>query len=102
MVATAQHKLAEADGGVAREARMTEHMNSDHANALRDYCRLFSVETAAVEPRLSGIDGEGFDLMIGKRLVRIEFDQPVAAAEDVRAAMVALMRRARARLAAPA
>jgi hypothetical protein len=79
------------------EAFMTEHMNSGHAGAMRDYCALFGVNPGSETPRLAGIDGEGFDLVIGKRLLRVGFDQPVAAVEEVRAAMVALARRARGR-----
>lgn len=77
------------------EAGMVEHMNRDHAAALLDYCRLFGVELRGATPRLSGVDGDGFDLMLGKRLVRIEFDQPVSTVDQVRKAMVELVMRAR-------
>jgi len=78
----------------AVEARMIAHMNADHGDALRNYCRLYGVEPGEATPRLAGIDGEGFDLMLGSRLLRIDFETPVATAEEVRAAMVALARRA--------
>ncbi|SFF39061.1 hypothetical protein SAMN04488120_103150 [Fontimonas thermophila] len=78
------------------EAGMIAHMNGDHVDALRDYCRLHGIEPGEAVPRLSAIDGEGFDLMLGKRLLRIDFDIPVSTVADVRAAMVALVRRARA------
>lgn len=77
------------------EKGMISHMNRDHAAALRDYCRIFDVDTGSDTPRLSGIDGEGFDLMLGKRLVRIDFDAPVSSADEVRKAMVALVMCAR-------
>jgi len=77
------------------EEGMLGHMNRDHATALRDYCRMFDVDVGAIAPQLSAIDGEGFDLMAGKRLVRIDFSQPVASADDVRKAMVALALQAR-------
>jgi len=76
------------------EEGMATHMNQDHASALRDYCRLYGIEPAA-DPRLAGIDAEGFDLMVGKRLVRIEFDAPVASPDEVRKAMVAMVMKAR-------
>ena len=79
------------------EAGMAAHMNADHANALADYCRLYGMPPRAGEtPRLSAIDTSGFDVMLGKRLLRIAFEQPVANATDVRKAMVALAHRARA------
>jgi len=77
------------------EAGMIAHMNADHVNAMCDYCRLFGVEPLTQSPRMAGIDAEGFDLMLGKRLVRIGFDQPVASAGEVRQAMVALAQHAR-------
>lgn len=78
------------------EAGMIAHMNADHVDAMRDYCRLQGVDPGASVPRLAAVDGEGFDLMLDKRLLRIDFDTPVATAAEVRAAMVALARRARA------
>ena len=77
------------------EAGMIEHMNADHVDAMRDYCRLFGFDPGATVPRMSAVDGEGFDLMLDKRLLRIDFETPVASTGEVRAAMVALARRAR-------
>lgn len=78
------------------EAGMIDHMNADHLDAMRDYCRLYGVDPGDQAPRMSAIDGEGFDLMIGKRLLRIPFDQALRTATEVRQAMVALVKRARA------
>ncbi len=77
------------------EAGMIAHMNADHVDAMRDYCRLYGIDAGRETPRMSAIDGEGFDLMLGKRLLRIDFDQPVTTATEVRQAMVALVRRSR-------
>lgn len=77
------------------EAGMIEHMNRDHADAMRAYCKLFDIEIGSQTPRMSAIDGEGFDLMLGPRLARIAFEAPVATTTDVRKAMVALVQRAR-------
>ncbi len=63
---------------------------------MRDYCRLFGVDPQALSPRMSGIDAERFDLMLGKRLVRIPLETPVASASEVRQTIVALAQRARA------
>ncbi|WP_428309449.1 HugZ family protein [Hydrocarboniphaga sp.] len=77
------------------EAGMIDHMNRDHADAMLAYCRLFDIDVGAQTPRLSAIDGEGFDLMLGHRVARIAFDSPVQTPTDVRKAMVALVQRAR-------
>ncbi|TJY59479.1 HugZ family protein [Sinimarinibacterium sp. CAU 1509] len=77
------------------EAGMIAHMNVDHVDAMHDYCRLFGVDPQKQHPRMTGIDAEGFDLMLGKRLLRIPFEQPVTSAIEVRQAMVALVQRAR-------
>ena len=45
---------------------------------------------------------EGFELRVGKRLLRIDFDRPAETAKDVRMAMVALAQRARAPAGSPA
>jgi putative heme iron utilization protein len=82
------------------EAGMIAHMNADHVSAMSDYCRLFGIDPQTRTPRMTGIDTEGFDLMLGKRLVRIPFEKPVASAIEVRQAMVALVQRARSEAAA--
>lgn len=79
-----------------QEAGMIAHMNADHADAMVGYCRLLGVEPKGAKPFLAGVDAEGFDLMLGKRLLRIGFDTPVSSPEDVRKAAVALAQRARA------
>lgn len=77
------------------EDRMAAHMNQDHADALRDWCRWQGVAVTA-EPRLAAIDGEGCDVLVGKTLMRIDFDAPVQSADEVRRAMIALVGKARA------
>jgi putative heme iron utilization protein len=80
----------------ADEASMAEHMNQDHADTMREYCRLAGVNVAADMPtQLAGVDGEGFTIRAGERLVRLDFGAPVESGEDVRREMVQLARRAR-------
>lgn len=79
----------------AQEDRMIAHMNADHADAMRDYCRLYGIDPGDAQPRMSAIDGDGCDLMLGKRLLRIGFDTPATTADAVRKALVDLARRAR-------
>jgi putative heme iron utilization protein len=79
------------------EAAILEHMNADHAPALADYCRAFlGGEPGRVT--MSGIDAEGFDMLVDGLHERIAFDEPIATPEDARAALVALVRRARRQL----
>lgn len=87
----------------ASETGMVEHMNDDHVDAMRDYCRLYHFRCEDRDtPKVAGIDAEGFELRVGKRLLRIEFETPAKDAKDVRMAMVALARRARESLGAAA
>ncbi|HEY1076800.1 MAG TPA: DUF2470 domain-containing protein [Fontimonas sp.] len=81
---------------VEDEQRMIAHMNADHVDAMRDYCRMAGIDAGNVTPRMSAIDAEGFDLMLDKSLLRIPFEAEVGSADEVRKAMVAMVRRARA------
>lgn len=77
------------------EDRMASHMNQDHLEAMRDWCRWQGVPAAA-DPRMAAIDAEGCDVMVGKKLMRIDFEAPVTSADEVRKAMIALVGKARA------
>ncbi|MGQ0656705.1 MAG: HugZ family pyridoxamine 5'-phosphate oxidase [Chromatiales bacterium] len=79
------------------ERGMVAHMNADHVEALRHYCHLGNVPLGeAGQPRLAGVDNEGFHLLVGGRIIRFQFDQPVANLQEARRELVALARRARA------
>jgi putative heme iron utilization protein len=81
-LALASH-LGEAEQGIL------EHMNRDHADALRAYCRkLGAVE--AQEATMIGIDCDGFDVRAEGKVVRIEFQTPVLDARQARDALVRL------------
>jgi putative heme iron utilization protein len=76
------------------EDAIVAHMNGDHADALRAYCRHASgVEPAAAT--LVGIDCDGIDLRADGALLRVEFDAPVTNAGKAREALAALARAAR-------
>lgn len=77
------------------EAAIIEHMNSDHAHSLRDYCRLRDLPDAKVVS-MTGIDCDGFDLDADGKPLRFDFDKPVGDAQAARAALVALAHKARA------
>ena len=80
-----------------------EHMNSDHADALPLYCRAFSRATDTVSASMTGIDRHGFEMTAltpaGPRPIRLAFPAPIASKTDARTALVALLQRARAKLA---
>lgn len=78
------------------EAGMIAHMNDDHVDAMRDFCRMAGVRLGEDAPQMSGIDPEGCDVRLGKRLLRFDFDVPALDSKAVRMAMVALTQRARA------
>jgi putative heme iron utilization protein len=76
------------------EASIIEHMNRDHADALRAYCRKLGTE--AQEASMIGIDCDGLDVRADGKLVRIEFEQPVLDAAQAREALVKLAQQCRA------
>ncbi len=76
-----------------------EHMNEDHADALRDYCLAFSRARDFGAVTMTGLDRYGFEMAVetaeGSRPVRVAFDEPLESPDTVRGVMVALVRRAR-------
>lgn len=78
-----------------QETAILDHMNADHAQNLRDYCRhVHQIE--AREVSMTGIDSQGFDVTADRRLLRFDFDIPIADAQSARAALVALAQASRA------
>jgi putative heme iron utilization protein len=76
------------------EDSILAHMNADHADALRAYCRhVHGVDT--VEATMVGIDCDGFDVRADERLLRFEFGAPLSSAGQVRNALVAMADAAR-------
>jgi putative heme iron utilization protein len=77
------------------EDSILKHMNADHGDALRDYCRhVHAVD--APDAEMVGIDCDGFDVSAGGNLLRFDFDAPLTNAGEVRNALVALAQQARA------
>ncbi|MEX2480132.1 MAG: DUF2470 domain-containing protein [Gammaproteobacteria bacterium] len=76
------------------ERGIVEHMNADHADAIRHYCAQAGIVVAAgVDPVLVGCDGEGIDIRVGERVRRVPFAAPVGDLAAVRATLVAMARR---------
>ena len=79
-------------------AMICNHMNEDHADALRLYAAAFA-DTPAESARMIGVDSTGFDLIAiqeGRhKHVRISFAAPVTDTTEARAALVEMVKRAR-------
>lgn len=90
--------IATADAAdlLAAEAGAVDHMNRDHADAIRLYAtRLLGA--ADGDWRLTGLDPEGADLALGSQTLRLNFPQPVMNAASLRQVLVVLAREARQR-----
>ena len=94
---------AEPDPLGAAAAGVIAHMNDDHADAMVLYCKAFSKATEIDAATMTGVDRYGFELSAmtaeGPRPVRLAFPRPVATPDEVRAALVAMLKDARAALA---
>lgn len=78
----------------ACEADIIAHMNTDHADTLRNCCRHFKQHDAATVAMV-GVDCDGFDVRADGTLLRFDFEEPVTDAHGVRRALVALARETR-------
>jgi heme iron utilization protein len=81
--------LLPASALVDQEEGILEHMNSDHMENLKAYCRhVHGLEVSQVS--MIGIDPDGFDLRAEAQVLRFEFAQPVNNAQQARLALVEL------------
>jgi putative heme iron utilization protein len=88
--------LAGAENLVESEQGAIAHMNEDHADAVRLYAtKLLGAEDAAW--RLSGLDPEGLDLVLGEATLRLPFPARVTSAAELREMVVGLAQEARAK-----
>jgi putative heme iron utilization protein len=77
------------------EEDILAHMNQDHAHNLREYCRqVHGLEVQAA--KMAGIDCDGFDVRADGRVLRFEFGEQVADADQARAQLARLAKAARA------
>jgi hypothetical protein len=87
--------VAGAEALIEREADITSHMNEDHADAIELYAtRLLGAVPGAW--RMSGIDPQGCDLVLGSRALRLPFETRITNAEEARRELVRLVGLARA------
>jgi heme iron utilization protein len=71
----------------AQEEGILAHMNQDHAQNLRDYCRHYQGKQAK-NVEIVGIDCDGFDVRADGDLLRFDFETPVLDAMQAREALV--------------
>ena len=92
-------QAAEPDIVAPHAARIIEHMNEDHNDALVLYCQAFSRAQALTAATMTGIDRYGFEMQAetpdGPRPVRVAFDKALTRPGQVRKELVAMVKRAR-------
>ncbi|MEK0085402.1 HugZ family protein [Benzoatithermus flavus] len=85
---------------LAQEQDILEHMNRDHADAVRLYAQRL-LGRSGEDWIMIGIDPEGCDLRCGAGVARLWFDVTVTNGEEVRAELIRLVRQARSEAAGP-
>jgi len=95
-----EYRVAEPDPLMAASTGILTHMNDDHADAVLAYARALAGIADASAATMTAVDRYGFELAAttpsGPRSARLAFDEPVSTSDEVRRAMVALVKRARA------
>ena len=101
-VEAADWHVAEPDPLAVSAAGIIAHMNDDHAETMVLYCKAFSKATDITAANMTGVDQYGFEMSAvtaeGPRPVRLAFADPVGTPEEVRAALVAMLKDARTKL----
>ena len=76
---------------IEQEAGVVEHMNADHLDTMRHYCK-FIHQRDVLDVKMLGIDCDGFDVSADGDTLRFDFPEPTLDAQQARAALVALAR----------
>lgn len=72
-----------------QETAILDHMNADHADSLRAYCRHVH-GIAPADASMIGIDAFGFDVLADGKEWRFDFTAPITDAQSARAELVAM------------
>ena len=75
------------------EAKVLDHMNTDHKDALVKYCSEYGFTNDEEDYSMTGIDTEGIDIKVGSESVRIPFDKPLEKASQAREVLVAMTKK---------
>ena len=101
-ISEADWHAAESDPLGPSAAGTIAHMNADHADAMVLYCAAFSKAAGVTSAIMTGVDRYGFEMSArtpeGPRPIRLAFAKPVSTPEEVRAALIAMLKDARSRL----
>jgi putative heme iron utilization protein len=93
------YRAAEPDPLRAAAPGVLAHMNADHGEACLAYARVLAKIPEATSASMTAVDRYGFDLAVmtpsGPRATRLGFDEAVGTSDEVRRAMVVLVKRAR-------
>jgi heme iron utilization protein len=102
-VNAADYLAAEPDPLVESAPGILKHMNEDHGEAMIAYARAFAGLPEATAASMTAVDRYGFELSVstpaGPKAARLAFEEPVATSDEVRKAMVVMVKKARAALA---
>jgi putative heme iron utilization protein len=92
------YAAAGADPLYPHRSGIIEHMNADHADALVLLAKHFAKVDASAAT-MTGVDRYGFEMQTttaeGPRLVRLPFPQTMSAPDDVRRALIGMLKEAR-------
>jgi len=79
---------------IEQESDVIAHMNSDHQDTMRNYCKHFR-QHEALDVEMLGLDFDGFDVRADGKVLRFDFSQPVTDAQQARAALVEMAQAAK-------
>ena len=101
-ISKADWQAAEPDPLGPSAAGIIAHMNGDHTDAIVLYCKAFTRATDVTSARMTGVDRYGFDMSAmtpqGPRAIRLAFAKPVSTPEEVRAALISMVKDAKSKL----
>jgi heme oxygenase (biliverdin-IX-beta and delta-forming) len=101
-ISKADWQAAEPDPLGPSAGGIVAHMNGGHADAMVLYCKAFSKATEVTSASMTGVDRYGFDMSAmtpqGPRPIRLAFARPVSTPEEVRAALISMVKDAKSKL----
>lgn len=95
-VAAEDYLAAEPDPVSEIAEGVLTHMNDDHGDAVLAYARVLAGIANATSAKMTAVDRYGFELAIvtpdGPKTARLSFEAPVSTSDEVRKAMISLVR----------
>jgi len=74
---------------IKQEIDVVSHMNADHSDTMRGYCKQFH-QSEVLDVAMLGIDSDGFDMRADGEILRVDFAEGVVDAPQARSALVKL------------